>query len=255
MPAGEEKIRFLQLGSDYNERLLRPPDRTVRETEARRFMYDKKMAEIIEREVLLKGKKALWYSGVHHAFTRYRQPGIFFIRMTGEKRRGGNILYDNYGDRVYLIALLAPAVSRWLLLGEYQDVTRSNISFNYVNFPNLKRGDLSNGLNREFYSAVFPGKTEVLTESRMPSFFAMAQNYPNPFNPTTTIQYELPQRSGVTLSVYDALGQIVTTIVQGTEEAGSHKVKFDGSNLASGVYFYRLQAGTFVQSKKFVLLR
>jgi hypothetical protein len=118
IPAQAEKIRFLQLGSDYNERLLRAPDRTVRETEARRFMYDKKMAEIIEQEVLLKGKKALWYSGVHHAFTHYRQPLIFFLRKTGDERRGGNFLNDTYGDRVYMIALHAPAMNRWLLLSD-----------------------------------------------------------------------------------------------------------------------------------------
>ena len=83
----------------------------------------------------------------------------------------------------------------------------------------------------------------------------LAQNYPNPFNPTTTIQYSMPRRAAVTLIVYNTLGQQVAVLVNGSEGAGYHEVKFDGSGLASGVYFYRLQAGNFVQTKELLLLR
>ena len=85
--------------------------------------------------------------------------------------------------------------------------------------------------------------------------FALHQNYPNPFNPSTTIRYALPQRTHVTLSVHNTLGQLVATLVDGTEEAGYHTVKFDGSALASGVYFYRLRAGDYISSKRMVVLR
>ena len=88
-----------------------------------------------------------------------------------------------------------------------------------------------------------------------PQKFALAQNYPNPFNPATTIRYGLPARSHVTLSVYNTLGERVIDLINGDIDAGYHEVKFDGSGLASGVYFYRLQAGTFVEAKKLVLLR
>jgi hypothetical protein len=85
--------------------------------------------------------------------------------------------------------------------------------------------------------------------------FELYDNYPNPFNPSTTIRYALPYSSNVALAVFNALGQQVATLVNWIQEAGYHEVKFDGSNLASGVYFYRIQAGSFVQTKKLILLR
>jgi len=91
--------------------------------------------------------------------------------------------------------------------------------------------------------------------SDLPTVFALHQNYPNPFNPTTTISYGLPQKSHVSLKVYNTLGQLVATLVNDEQEAGYREVKFDGSDLASGVYFYQLQAGSYVNTKKLLLLR
>jgi hypothetical protein len=92
-------------------------------------------------------------------------------------------------------------------------------------------------------------------KEQCPTSFALHQNYPNPFNPTTTIRYSLPHKSQVLLTVYNTLGQQVATIVQAQQDAGSYEVKFDGSALASGVYIYRIQAGSFVQAKKLLLVR
>ncbi len=91
--------------------------------------------------------------------------------------------------------------------------------------------------------------------SQVPFAFELQQNYPNPFNPSTTIRYSLPSRSHLTLVVYDVLGERVADLVNTDAAAGDYEVKFDGSALASGVYFYRLQAGSFVQTKKLLLLR
>ena len=88
-----------------------------------------------------------------------------------------------------------------------------------------------------------------------PEVFFLSQNYPNPFNPVTMIRYELAERAPVTLTVYSVIGQFVSRLVNKIEGAGYHEVRFDASGLASGVYFYRLQAGSFVQSKKLVILK
>ncbi len=92
-------------------------------------------------------------------------------------------------------------------------------------------------------------------ESTIPVAYLLYQNYPNPFNPSTTIRYGLPHKSNVSLAVFNTLGQQVATLVQGDQEAGYHEVRFDASGLSSGVYFYRLQAGTFVETRKLLLLR
>jgi hypothetical protein len=84
--------------------------------------------------------------------------------------------------------------------------------------------------------------------------FELEQNFPNPFNPSTTIRYGLPNRSHVMLAVFNNLGQQVAVFQNGEQDAGYHEVKFNGSALSSGVYFYRIQAGEFVLTKKLLLL-
>ena len=87
------------------------------------------------------------------------------------------------------------------------------------------------------------------------SKYELSQNYPNPFNPTTVINYSLQKTGMVSLSVYNILGQKVATLVNKVENAGVHNIKFNASNLTSGVYIYRIQAGSFTQSRKMILLK
>ncbi len=89
----------------------------------------------------------------------------------------------------------------------------------------------------------------------VPADFALSQNYPNPFNPTTTIVYGLRERAIVELILFDVLGREVETIVNGEQDAGYYEVEFNASRLASGIYFYRIQAGDFIETKKMVLMR
>ena len=88
-----------------------------------------------------------------------------------------------------------------------------------------------------------------------PKTAMLEQNYPNPFNPTTVISYQLPVNSVVALKIYDVLGREVETLVAGMQSAGDHHVTFNGAALPSGVYFYRLQAGSFTGTKKLLLLK
>ncbi len=98
-------------------------------------------------------------------------------------------------------------------------------------------------------------KVEKDATAGIPTNFALYQNYPNPFNPTTTITYDLPLRANVKLVVYNVLGQKIAILVDEVQEPGRYNVTFDASNLPSGVYFYRLEADKFVQTKKMLLVK
>jgi hypothetical protein len=100
-----------------------------------------------------------------------------------------------------------------------------------------------------------PFTTDVQKNDAVPLVYNLAQNYPNPFNPTTNILYSLPQQSNVKLRVYNILGQMVMELFNGPQVAGNHIVAFDASKFASGVYFYRLEAGSYMNVKKMILLK
>jgi hypothetical protein len=114
----------------------------------------------------------------------------------------------------------------------------------------------TSGNTSEFSMAVSFGTVDVREiQAQLPSEYRLEQNYPNPFNPSTTIKFELPKASQVNLTVYDILGRRVSLLANEKMDGGVHELKFDASGLASGVYFYRLQAGSFVDTKKLLLVR
>jgi hypothetical protein len=100
-----------------------------------------------------------------------------------------------------------------------------------------------------------PGLVQDELTEVVPTEYSLDNNYPNPFNPTTTIGYALPNPTHVTLLVFNMLGQEVATLVDEVEEAGYKTVSFDASNLPSGVYTYRITAGTFSDVKKMLLIK
>ena len=99
------------------------------------------------------------------------------------------------------------------------------------------------------------GNDQFASGETTPDEFALSQNYPNPFNPSTTIRFDIPISSFVTLKVYNIVGQEVATLVNEKREAGRYKIDFNASNLASGMYFYRLTGDNFVSALKFILVR
>ena len=110
------------------------------------------------------------------------------------------------------------------------------------------------------WSDVFKFKiviTDVENEQQLPTEFILNQNYPNPFNPSTIISYELPNASKVIIKVYDIIGNEVATLVNEEKPAGVYNVKFRtrSSELSSGIYFYKLTAGDFIQTKKMILMK
>lgn len=116
------------------------------------------------------------------------------------------------------------------------------------------------------YAAIGVGKSSVGTltsvtvgvngETRtLPETFALMQNYPNPFNPATTISYALPEASEVTLEVFDMLGRKVAVLVTGNKPAGIYNVTFNANGLNSGIYIYRLRAGSYTECRKLTLLK
>jgi len=104
--------------------------------------------------------------------------------------------------------------------------------------------------------------SDIVEVEIAPSVFSLSQNYPNPFNPGTVIKFQISKESFITLKVYDVLGKEVAALVNEEKPAGSYEVEFDASKLVSGIYFYKLQAlptgrqaGSFVETKKMVLLK
>jgi hypothetical protein len=101
----------------------------------------------------------------------------------------------------------------------------------------------------------YPVTASAVSDVHVPSSFAIEQNYPNPFNPLTQIEFSIPQSSHVTLKVYDVLGKEIATLVNSEKEIGTYTTTWNAQNCPSGVYFYRLTAGSYTLTKKLLLMR
>ena len=97
--------------------------------------------------------------------------------------------------------------------------------------------------------------SSVNDQDKPPEKFILSQNYPNPFNPKTIISYSIPKSEFIVIKVYNASGQEIKTLVNEQQPSGKYEVQFNENNLASGIYFYQLQAGSFTETKKMLLLR
>jgi hypothetical protein len=95
----------------------------------------------------------------------------------------------------------------------------------------------------------------LLVGINAPADFTLSQNFPNPWNPTTNIQYQLPVNSMVTIKVFDALGKEMATLVNEFKPSGSYEITFNSKGLSSGVYYYQMKAGNFIETRKLILLK
>ncbi len=175
---------------------------------------------------------------------------------------------NNYGfeiERQTVETLLATS-NNWETIGFIEGHGNSSSPKDYTFTDDLLNLNLSLGLNYRLKQLDFDGNyeysdvVEVKLAENVKSY-KLEQNYPNPFNPSTVIKYSIPRStelhsvSQTTLKVYDILGNEVATLVNENKSAGNYEVKFDASNLASGIYLYKLQSGDFVQTRKLMLLK
>lgn len=153
------------------------------------------------------------------------------------------------GTSGYGVFVSADHGTTWIQTG----LTNQHVPSLIVNGEYLFAGTWGAGVWRRPLSEIISSVEFPLTQP--PIQFSLQQNFPNPFNPSTTISYALPRRSNVMLTVFNTLGQQVATLVNGEIGAGFHSVEFNAAGLASGAYFYKLQGGSYVDTKRLLLIR
>ena len=186
--------------------------------------------------------------------------GVFVISNSVVKKDSIQLLYTtNNGSSFSTVAMsLVDTIDAATHSGKYsaiipQSTTTPKFYVRAVDATNISRTSPYNAPT-DLYDAV-TGTTGVTPGNPIPHTFALKQNYPNPFNPATTINYQLPVNSMVTLKVFDLLGREVATLVNGRQTPNNYSVSFNGSGLSSGVYFYRLQTDNFTETKRMMLIK
>ncbi|NWF50284.1 MAG: T9SS type A sorting domain-containing protein [Ignavibacteriaceae bacterium] len=189
--------------------------------------------------------------------------GFYAIKNDGGD--GGFSIYDGFTDQEKWNSLSGGVakpnagpgdVSNVTSGGPYSIPVGDSITVAFVIAAASNETDLQNSIitARNKYQNIITGVENGKNEN-LPVHFELSQNYPNPFNPSTRISYSIPQNSLVSLKVYDVLGNEVANLVDAQQSAGRYEVTFDGSNLASGIYLYKIKAGNFTSTKKLVLMK
>jgi hypothetical protein len=148
------------------------------------------------------------------------------------------------------------AIAALALTAKTDSTATSKLSGNFT----LTKGTHSlkitgNNVNLDFIQVIKETSTSIRKTDELPNGYALDQNYPNPFNPSTTINFSIAKAANVKLNIYDILGQKVASLVDNFMTAGSYQVKFNANGLASGIYFYGIEAGDFKTFKKMMLLK
>lgn len=144
----------------------------------------------------------------------------------------------------------------WEVLGFVagRGTTTEPFKYSYDDYVNSS-GSFTYRLKQIDYDGSYNYSDEVTVEVSAPVEFNLAQNYPNPFNPSTVISFSVPEKSNVSLTVFNVIGEQVATLVNEVKDAGSYQVEFNASNLSSGMYLYRIETGSFTATKKMVFIK
>jgi hypothetical protein len=145
--------------------------------------------------------------------------------------------------------------SEFVLIGfvEGKGTTTERQEYSYID-RSVTAGKYFYRLKQIDYDGTFEYSNEIEVDTA-PLSFSLEQNYPNPFNPITTIKFNLPEKEFVSLKVYDIIGKETAVLLNEEKPAGLHSVQFDASGLSSGTYFYKLQAGSKIITRKMLLLK
>jgi hypothetical protein len=204
---------------------------------------------------------------LHSVFVKDTANGFYINGITGDPIGDGIsfVLYNTIHERSHdqispfdadATPILQVGTSGSIIVGLKADASSYRVVYSSVGLeqmPAVVRDSITARSIRWLMENVVVG-TDRSTNNQ-PGSFSLEQNYPNPFNPTTKIKYALPKASHTTLKVYDVLGNEVATLVNNEKQAGSYEVEFNASALSSGVYFYKLQSGGFIQTKKMIVLK
>ena len=163
---------------------------------------------------------------------------------------------NNYGFEVERASLSASPLRVWEKIGFVNGNGNSNSpkSYSYED-KNLTAGKYSYRIKQIDNDGQFEYSKTIEVDFGAPKKFELSQNYPNPFNPITTIRFNLPEAGNVKLTLFNILGQEIKTIVNEYKESGVHTINFDASELNSGMYIYKIETGTFVQTRKMTLVK
>ncbi|HMQ70766.1 MAG TPA: T9SS type A sorting domain-containing protein, partial [Ignavibacteria bacterium] len=174
---------------------------------------------------------------------------VLKISLSVPKGQASNLYkYTEFTDSMNAIGRLSPNYNVAVFALDIEAVRPAYNSPDQYSVRRILRGALN-------YIGVPTGSENNNTLSNIPQTFSLSQNYPNPFNPTTVIRFSIPQNSQVSLKIYNSLGKQVAQLVNEKRDAGTYNIDFNASNLASGVYYYQIQAGDFVETKRMLLLK
>ncbi|MBK8552300.1 MAG: T9SS type A sorting domain-containing protein [Ignavibacteria bacterium] len=158
------------------------------------------------------------------------------------------IKYNSSGDSVWLVRYNGP--------GNYSDDKASSIAVDVSGNVYVTGAGAGNGTGSEFVTIKYSQSTGISQlSSVIPEQYILSQNYPNPFNPITNLEFGISDLGFVSLKVYDILGKEIKTLINENLNPGNYEIVFDGKGFPSGVYFYRLTAGEFTETKRMMLVK